>query len=389
MKIIEEYNGKKLPHPIYSWADEIEEEAFNQAVNIVRMPNLYKHLAIMPDVHSGYGMPIGGVAAFVNVIIPYAVGVDIGCGMIARRLNIKKEDLPKEILGMFINRVKKKIPLGFEHHKKPRHWDKIDEFDDIYILRIQKKEALHQLGTLGGGNHFIEVDYDQEGYVWIMIHSGSRHVGKETADYYHRLAVEFVEKYYKKTLSDKNLSFFYLDSKEGQEYFKAMNLCLDFAYENRYQLMEDVLDILHTFVYFEIIDEVHIHHNFASVERHFDREVIVHRKGAVLADKGVRGIIPGSMGTKSYITKGKGNPLSFKSSSHGAGRVMSRHKAMKTLTIQEVEEAMKGVVHLPFKSKRQLDEAPQAYKDIDEVIKQEEDLINIEYILKPMAVVKG
>lgn len=371
--------------PIKSWATEIEDEALVQAVNLSNLSFAHSHIALMADVHVGFGMPIGGVLASIGVVIPNAVGVDIGCGIIAAKTDIKNMDI-KQIENV-VDKAHKTIPLGFKNHKKPREWEGFDNPPNSKIVKEELKAARYQLGTLGGGNHFLTMEQGSDGNVWLMVHSGSRNFGYKIANYYNKIAKEINEKV---NLSPQkyDLAGLYINSEEGQEYFNAMNYALDFADENRRQLMEQFYRIFQQETKSEkILKKVSIHHNYAAIETHFGKEVIVHRKGAIKAELGKLGIIPGSMGTPSYIVEGLGNKESFNSCSHGAGRVMSRNVANKTITREMADKAMGNIVHKGFK--RDLSEAPMAYKDIEEVIKNQKDLVRPIVKLTPLGVIKG
>jgi RNA-splicing ligase RtcB len=527
--------------PIKLWLNEIEDEALAQAKNLANLPFAFRHIALMPDSHVGYGMPIGGVLATREVIIPNAVGVDIGCGMMAVKTSLTGIDEPtlKAIMG----EIRKAVPVGFNHHKEPRPWEGFDRAPDIKIIQDELKSARCQLGTLGGGNHFIEIQKGDDGYIWVMLHSGSRNFGLKVAKVYHERAKELCERWF----PHKDLSFLPMDSPDGQDYFKAMNFCLDFAQANRSEMMARISRIVfeQTASFFDT--PINIHHNYAVMEHHcascidnlgndnpiveslsgvgeiskaqgflsgyrpvphscgglilkggdsflkisplqadalgrmndalrslnlvpglkysqensslhfcecedlapsdescynslskfglgfsrlfgvekdcrkWDRilgriflgfsaydldckvghfhtssisqkhsptQVMVHRKGAVRAYAGQAGIIPGSMGTASYITEGLGNDESFKSSSHGAGRRMGRKDATRTLNLEDEQVKMAGIIH-GLRNNADLDEAPGAYKDIEDVMANQSDLVKILVKLRPLAGIKG
>ena len=371
--------------PIKMWLDKIEPVALQQARNLANLPFAFKHIAIMPDSHQGYGMPIGGVLATEGVIVPNAVGVDIGCGMLASRLSIKSLDL--ETIKYIVLEIKDIIPVGFDHQKSNQTWDGFDRAPDVEIIQRELDSARKQLGTLGGGNHFIELQKGDDGHIWVMIHSGSRNFGLKTAEEFHRKAKIVCHKDFP-SLPDTDLSFLSIDSEEGRQYFNAMNYCLDFAAANRKMMMDRITEIIALETGAVVEEEIGIHHNYAALEDHFGKQVLVHRKGAIQAEEGQMGIIPGSMGSPSYITLGLGNPESFKSSSHGAGRRMGRSEAKRRLNLKEEQSRMKGIVH-GLKSSRDLDEAPGSYKDIDEVMRNQNDLVKIRVALRPLASIKG
>jgi tRNA-splicing ligase RtcB len=371
--------------PIKMWLDEIEGGALRQAKNLANLPFAFKWIAIMPDSHEGYGMPIGGVLAAERVIIPNAVGVDIGCGVVAAKTSLTEIDLDaiKKIMG----KARELIPVGFKHQKIEQPWDGFDEAPDYSIIQKELSSARRQLGTLGGGNHFIEVQAGNDGHIWLMIHSGSRNIGLKVAGFYNKLARALCEKWHS-GVTDKDLAFLPFDTEEGHEYYDAMSFCLQFARANRALMMKRMFEIVNEITGAEAQDELDIHHNYAAIEHHYGKNVLVHRKGATKAAKGQRGIIPGSMGTSSYIVAGLGNPESFESCSHGAGRKMGRKEASRSLNLKEEQEKMKGIVH-GLRTVKELDEAPGAYKDIDAVMENQKDLVEIIVKLEPLAVIKG
>ncbi|QGT99599.1 RNA-2',3'-PO4:RNA-5'-OH ligase [Candidatus Syntrophocurvum alkaliphilum] len=372
--------------PIKSWTSNIEEGAMQQAINLSKHPFAYKHIAIMPDVHEGYGMPIGGVLATKDVIIPNAVGVDIGCGVIA--LQTDKKTITQHEVKNLIETCRKFIPLGFKHHKKPQLWDGFDNAPNLPIINQEITSAKKQIGTLGGGNHFIECQKGDDGYIWLMVHSGSRNIGLKVAKYYNDAAKELNRKINSSIPKEYDLAYLPLNTELGNDYYNAMNFCLEFARANRtkiaYKVFEIFIDIVGPV---KIQQKIDIQHNYAAVEEHFNSQLIIHRKGATSAKKGQLGIIPGSMGTASYIVKGLGNTESFMSCSHGAGRVMSRKKANKCITEEMANEVMKGIYFGSWKN--DYSEAPLAYKNIEDVLKQQTELVKKLVKLKPLGVLKG
>lgn len=371
--------------PIKLWLDDIEEGALKQARNLANLPFAFKWIAVMPDAHEGFGMPIGGVLAAVDTIVPNAVGVDIGCGMLAARIDLTSisEDTLREVMAG----VHAHIPLGFEHHKTDQPWQGFDRAPDLPIIQQELASAKRQLGTLGGGNHFIEVQKGDDGHIWIMIHSGSRNFGLKTANYYHKSA-QALSNRKEFDLPDRDLAYLPMDSREGEEYFTAMNYCCDFARANRALMMDRVGEMVTSVTGARILETINIHHNYAARETHYGRQVMVHRKGATKAAQDTVGIIPGSMGTKSYIVKGLGNPESFESCSHGAGRKMGRKQAIRSLDLEAEQKKMRGILH-GLRNRNALDEAPGAYKDIDEVMRLQRDLVEITVTLTPLASIKG
>ncbi|MBR2439621.1 MAG: RtcB family protein [Lentisphaeria bacterium] len=393
--------GENARIPIKSWCADVEPEAMQQARNLANHPALRSHVALMPDCHCGYGMPIGGVVGAKNAVLPSAVGVDIGCGMIAVETDIPAERMTEiKFRRQIQDSLKSKIPVGDgRSYKVEQAWDGFETYLDSEgaVPEFVTKLDRQNLGTLGGGNHFIELQKSDNGFVWLMIHSGSRNLGKRIHDVYHEKALELCERFYA-PIADKQLTFLPLEEQAGQGYLRDMQFALDYARENRRRMMNTFKETISEFVpEVNFIREVNIHHNYAALEEHFGEELYIHRKGATSAKLNEIGIIPGSMGTASYIVRGLGNPQSFQSCSHGAGRRMSRNEASKTLTVQECDTAMAGIVcerwsklqHGKHKGTVDLSEAPQAYKDIEDVISSELDLIEPLVRLTPLAVLKG
>jgi tRNA-splicing ligase RtcB (3'-phosphate/5'-hydroxy nucleic acid ligase) len=388
--MINEITSEKLP--IKLWLKDIEDGALEQAKNLANHPYAFKHIALMPDCHQGFGMPIGGVLATKDVIIPNAVGVDIGCGMCAIQTSLKY--IEKDKLKIILNDIRQLIPLGFKHHKTqqpeelmPKGYD----LDKIPIARREHESARRQIGTLGGGNHFIEIQKSNDDLIWIMVHSGSRNIGKQVADYYNRMAVDLNEKMKSPVLKSAQLAYLHLDSEQGIQYYNEMKYCVEFALANRKLMMERIMEVFSNVIgSIKFSPMINIAHNYAGKELHFGREVIIHRKGATKADKNTTGIIPGSQGTNSYIVKGKGNKESFESCSHGAGRVMGRKQAIRSLDLKKEINYLneKGIIH-SIKTANDLEEASGAYKNIVEVMKNQADLVEIIVELRPLAVIKG
>lgn len=371
--------------PIKFWLDDIEVGAREQAINLSKLPFVFKHIAIMPDCHQGYGMPIGGVMATNGVIVPNAVGVDIGCGMCALKTPWTKMSKINE----YINAIKRAVPVGFNRHKEMQS----DLFMptghnglDLPIVSREYSTARKSIGTLGGGNHFIEIQKDEAGAIWIMIHSGSRNLGKQVADHYNKIAIDLNNRWFSSVPKTHQLAFLPLNTEEGQFYLAEMQYCVDFALANRKLIMDRVCDIINC----DPSGIINIAHNYASMENHFNKNVLVHRKGATLAREGMVGIIPGSQGSASYIVRGKGNTQSFMSCSHGAGRVMGRKQAQRELSLENEIKILDdlGVIH-SIKNKSDLDEATSAYKDINKVMDNQKDLVDILVRLTPIAVIKG
>ena len=381
--------------PVKIWTDYVEKSAMRQIENLTTLPFLFHHLAIMPDVHTGMGMPIGGVLACKDAVIPNAVGVDIGCGMCAVKTNWKVADIPTDVLRKQIMRgIRKRIPLGMDHHKEAQDEKYLPTGHDIDKMEIVKRRQEYitkEVGTLGGGNHFIELQKDETGTLWIMIHSGSRNLGKLVGDYYNEKAKKLNERWYSVVSPDIRLSFLPLQTDEFNAYWQEMKYCVDFALCNRKLMMKRIEEVIKDAIP-EIGFEpmINIAHNYAAWERHYGQDVIVHRKGATLAREGVIGIIPGSQGTASYIVEGLGNPESFCSCSHGAGRTLSRTAAIRDLNLKEEVERLDalGIIHA-IRNQNDMQEASGAYKDIETVIANEADLVKVKTRLLPVAVIKG
>lgn len=393
MKVIFDKEKQKLP--IYSWCEEPQEGAIEQAVNLSNLPFLFKHVSLMPDTHQGYGMPIGGVIATKGVIIPNAVGVDIGCGMRAFKTSIT--ELNTDTLKTLMGAIREAIPVGFEHHKEKSAWRGFDIAPNIAVIQRELESAKYQVGTLGGGNHFIEIQKDEEGRVWVMIHSGSRNFGLKIAKEYNQKAQELCKKWYSNIPEFKGedgLAFLPIDTEEGKEYIEAMNFALMFAQCNRATMMYNIIGCMEKLGLKAYAEDDHdildVHHNYARLENHLGHNVWVHRKGATSARKDEKGIIPGSQGTASYIVKGLGNRDSFESCSHGAGRKMGRNEARKSLDLEEEKRKLdeQGIVH-SVRNISDLDEAAGAYKDIDVVMEEQKDLVKVVVKLTPLGVIKG
>lgn len=381
--------------PVKVWAKTVDPHAWKEIDNLSRLPFIYHHLAFMPDVHGGMGMPIGGVLASKKVVVPNAVGVDIGCGMCAVKTNLKAYDISRDVIRKEImSGIRARIPLGMDRHTELQDealMPQGHDVDKLHVVSRQYVSARRQVGTLGGGNHFIELQKDDDGFLWIMLHSGSRNLGKQVGDYYNKLAKELNAMYHTAVDSAWQMHFLPLGSKEFTAYWKEMSYCVDFALCNRQLMMDRIQEIIADAIpNVEFEPMINIAHNYAAWEHHYGEDVIVHRKGAVRARAGEIGIIPGSQGTSSYIVEGLGCPESFMSSSHGAGRLMSRTEAIKTLSLQKEIEMLdsKGIIH-GIRSQNHLDEAASAYKNIDEVMANQQDLVRILSRLSPVAVVKG
>ena len=400
-------------YPIKIWLEkeqDLEESCLEQALHLAQLPFLHKWVCLMPDTHTGMGMPIGGVIAAKGVVIPNAVGVDIGCGMAYVKTSIPVKALKETMTGSgnlvqgIVGDILRNIPVGFAHHKTPMPCYTLDRAMEELSLYEADRELLGQLeagyfqvGTLGGGNHFIELQEDEEGFLSVMLHSGSRHFGKSVCDYFHQKAREQNCRWYSQVPDEYRLAFLPVDTLEGRQYLNWMNLSMDFARENREKLMLAVKAVLekwigrYTDLELKYEEEINCHHNYAALENHFGENVWVHRKGAVRARKGELTVIPGAMGSYSYVVRGLGNPESFCTSSHGAGRAYSRRGAMEAFSCEEVMVDLKnqGVI-LGKKNKKDVaEESRFAYKDIDRVMENQKDLVEPVRRLRTIGVVKG
>ncbi|PKQ29831.1 MAG: RtcB family protein [Actinobacteria bacterium HGW-Actinobacteria-10] len=377
--------------PILVWGEDIDEGALTQARNLANLPFAFHHIALMPDAHVGYGMPIGGVFAAQGQVVPHAVGLDIGCGVRAWRTNVPVEALTGE-LDLVLNRIQRDVPQGFDWHKQSQAFrtDLFDAVPDIPALQAEMTNARRQVGSLGGGNHFIELQADPDGVAWAMVHSGSRNVGKQIAEHFDKVARDINRQDGSPVPPQWGLAHLDCESPEGIEYLAAMHWCMRFAAENRRLMAEAVQSSLDkSFPGIRPDAAVEVHHNYAATETHYGEEVVVHRKGAVYARGRV--FIPGSMGTSSYVGEGLANADAFESCSHGAGRTMSRKAALQSFSIEHVMGELKdqGIKLFKAHKKDVAEEAPGAYKDIDMVMRWQRDLVEPRIQLRPLGVVKG
>ena len=383
------YEGDmQVPLKVFSTKGSIEEQCITQMENVSSLPFLVDHTALMPDGHLGVGASIGSVVACDGYIIPSLVGVDIGCGMLSVRTNLM--DISIESIKKIMSLIRDRIPVGFEHNKFKISWIGFDNIPNIKIIKDEIESSKYQLSSLGGGNHFWELQKGSDGFIYFMIHSGSRNFGLQIAKYYQNIAKELCEKWHS-NIPDEDLAFLPMNFDIGMEYFKAMNFALEFAKENRKQMAEKTMEAITEIIPdVNFFDELDIHHNYAAIERHYGKDVIIHRKGATSAKLGELGIIPGSQGTSSYIVIGKGNRESFYSCSHGSGRKMGRKQAKKQLNLKDEQKLLddQGILH-SVRNLDSLDEATGAYKDIEEVMNNQKELVDIKIKLKPLAVIKG
>lgn len=386
--------------PVKIYTTDVDEESLTQLRKMSQLQFIHSHIAVMPDVHLGKGATVGSVIPTKNAIIPAAVGVDIGCGMNALRLSLKAAQLPDN-LSSLRNAIERKVPVGFEIHKQIKaKASTLSPLDKKLKLITDKHPALKrmlrsfdvtwqkQLGTLGGGNHFIELCLDENDDVWVMLHSGSRGLGNVIGTY-------FIERAKKEAQSrfghvpDKDLSYFAEGSSNFDDYVEAVEWAQEYAFENRREMMRLILEAIRPLLpSFQMTKEaINCHHNYVQKELHFGEEVFVTRKGAIRAGLDEYGIIPGSMGAQSFIVKGKGNPDSFCSCSHGAGRKMSRTRAKHLFSQQDLIAQTAGVECR--KDKGVVDEIPSAYKDIHQVMANQSDLIEVVHTLKQVLCIKG
>ncbi len=387
--------------PVKIYTDDVDASALEQLTNLAHLPIIHSHVAAMPDVHMGIGATVGSVIPTRDAIIPAAVGVDIGCGMNAVRLSLKAAQLPESLRRTRLA-IEAAIPVGFNHHKRdPVQRSTVTalsrELERIIarhptISRMQPKKPyatwVRQLGTLGGGNHFVEICLDENQDVWIMLHSGSRGIGNIIGRYFIKLAkTEMGDRLGR--LPDHNLAYLREGSALFDDYVDAVHWAQDYATTNRREMMRRVVSALEAVLPpFQATKEaINCHHNYVARERHYGADVYVTRKGAIRAGEGELGIIPGSMGAKSYIVKGRGVASSFCSCAHGAGRRMSRSKAKRQFNRQDLERQTEGVECR--KDRGVVDEIPAAYKDIDEVMEHQSDLVTILHTLKQVVCVKG
>ena len=388
--------GRRVPIKLWTEADQVEPEALQQLENLASLPFLYKHVAVMPDVHLGKGATVGSVIATKNAVIPAAVGVDIGCGMMAVKTDLDPrytQDEAREIR----REIERIVPVGHNSHQgmlptaaKWEGWKDYETLTHAGADRDLFSAARKQLGTLGGGNHFIELCLDGEGAVWVVLHSGSRHIGNKIAER-HMNEAKGLLRQKAESLPDPDLAYFLKGTPEYAAYLRDLHWAQDYAARNRVEMMERVLEALSRILRdgepLRRLMEVNCHHNYAEEEVHDGEKVLVTRKGAVRAGKGDYGIIPGSMGAKTFIVRGKGNGESFCSCSHGAGRKMSRNKARNTFAVEDLVRETAGVECR--KDTGVLDEIPSAYKDIEGVMARQRDLVEVVAELKQFLCVKG
>ncbi|MBI1942284.1 MAG: RtcB family protein [Betaproteobacteria bacterium] len=398
MPVLHEIHEGRVPVKVFT--GEVEASARQQLVNISQLPIVHHHVAAMPDVHHGIGATVGAVIPTRRAIIPAAVGVDIGCGMIATRLSLSAGDLDEKSLRKVFGQISRDVPVGFGQHDEgkarvgaARQFEKslrnIKQKHPGIEKRVGKHSSwLRQMGTLGGGNHFIEVCLDEADRVWVMLHSGSRGIGNAIGTYFIELAKTDSE-HSQIILPDRDLAYFAEGARHFDDYVEAVGWAQDYARANRAEMLELVIEALrrHLPAFDATAEAVNCHHNYVERETHYGERVWLTRKGAISARAGELGIIPGSMGTRSYIVRGRGSAESFQSCAHGAGRRMSRHAAKKRFGVADLIEQTRDVICR--KDKGVVDEIPGAYKDIDEVMANQSDLVEVVHTLKQVICVKG
>jgi len=386
--------GRNVPIELWAPVEEVDTQVITQLKNVSALPWVAHHVAVMPDVHLGKGATVGSVIAMRGAVAPAAVGVDIGCGMAAVKTSLTAKDLPDDLRRLRLE-IEDAIPVGRMGHDRASWQDAPDPLREIGQSLMERYAKLDgpvhmgtvacQMGTLGGGNHFIEVCLDTEQTVWLMLHSGSRNVGKVLAEHHIDIARRLK---HNEALEDRDLAVFLAGTKVFDQYRRDLFWAQEYARFNRQMMLHLLTDVMRKFwPRATFADPISCHHNYVAEEVHYGDELLVTRKGAIRAGRGNMGIIPGSMGTKSYIVRGLGNPHSFESASHGAGRRMSRGEARKRFTVRDLKDQTAGVECR--KDPGVIDETPKAYKNIDSVMKQQTDLVEIVAELKQIVCVKG
>lgn len=389
---LERIDMKRINDKLYSWASILDDSTKQQAITASGMPFIHHHYALMPDAHLGAGATVGSVIPTLGAIIPAAVGVDIGCGMIAVKTQFSKNDLPENLYDLR-HSIERSIPLSAGKYNTGLT-DTAKERTDYLEVKAKKDYSqfvgnwkLH-LGTLGSGNHFIEVSLDEKDNVWLFLHSGSRGIGNKIATHHIKVAQKLCDSWFI-GLPDPDLAYLIDGTPEFGDYIQDLNWAQEFALLNREEMMDRVIKDFEHWIGTKVVpqERINCHHNFTQKEKHFGKDVWLSRKGAIEATKGKLGLVPGSMGTRSYVVEGLGNYMSFNSSPHGAGRNFSRSQARKTFTMEQLETAMQGIEF--NHSDAFLDEIPQAYKDIDVVMEDAKDLVEIKHTLRQIVNIKG
>ena len=393
---IDQLTGERVPIKLWTRASDLEPSAQEQLKKMASLPWCFRHIAVMPDVHLGKGATVGSVVAMKGAVLPAAVGVDIGCGMAAVQTNLSASDLPDNLKRLRLA-VEAAIPVGFNEHQEPafEHASPalkaevatlLHAFGDLTPeVRDLADKAARQVGTLGGGNHFLELCLDTKERVWLMLHSGSRNIGNKLAEVHILKARQLI---HNRELPDRDLAVFLAGTPEMEAYRRDLFWAQSYARLNRALMVELYLDVLRGF-FPQLATETPIscHHNYVAEETHFGEEVLVTRKGAIRAGRGELGIIPGSMGTRSFIVRGRGNAEAFESASHGAGRKMSRAQAKKKFSVEDLRQQTAGIECR--KDAGVLDEIPSAYKDIGQVMANQKDLVEVVEELRQVLCCKG
>jgi tRNA-splicing ligase RtcB len=386
---ISHLKGGRVDVRLWTRVEDVEPAALEQLRRVARLPWVFHHVAAMADVHLGIGATVGSVVAMKDAVSPAAVGVDIGCGMAAVKTTLRADELPDN-LGRLRADIERAIPVGFHQHKGPlrqsREWLSWREFEDLAPgVSHRRDKAMRQMGTLGGGNHFLELCLDTEDRVWLMLHSGSRNIGKELAELHMSVAAKLT---HNEGLPDRDLAVFLGGTPEMEAYRHDLDWAQRYAAANRRVMLDLASDVVRRRfprAGFEV--PISCHHNYVAEEVHFDEKVLVTRKGAIRARRGDLGIIPGSMGSRSFIVRGLGNPESFESASHGAGRQMSRRAARRRFNVEDLAEQTAGVECR--KDPGVIDEIPGAYKPIEQVMAEQRDLVEVVAELRQVLCVKG
>lgn len=384
--------AERISDKLYNWASVIDDVTLEQAARTSRLPIVYDHVSLMPDAHLGIGSTVGSVIPTLGAVIPAAVGVDIGCGMIAARLNWTASNLP-DSLDVLMPGIADAVPAGvgkghdfystaatnWYNHKRPQ----------TDLTAKQEDTAIKQFGTLGSGNHFFEICLDEQDRVWLVLHSGSRGIGNQLAQV-HINGAKKLMKSLEISLEDPDLAYFTQNTAQFNHYIHDMLWAQNYAFASRSQMMTKAIEAIQYFMpSVEIRDMINCHHNFTQQEEHNGQSLWITRKGAIKADTADRGVIPGSMGTGTYIVRGKGNTLSWNSCSHGAGRKMSRNQARKTFSEADITEAMQGRTWQSGSAKDLIDEIPASYKSIESVMADQTDLVTVEHVLHQVLNYKG
>lgn len=387
---------EKINNKLFNWASVLDPGTLEQAKLTATMPFIHPHLALMPDAHLGKGSTVGSVIPTEGAIMPAAIGVDIGCGMMAIKTSFNVNDLTKKSsLKEIREAIESAIPLSAFKHNQTVLPDALDAAEELLDLALDSgftpseyaTNWMHQIGSLGSGNHFIEVTKDEEDNVWLFLHSGSRGVGNKIATHHIKVAQDYAKKNFIQ-LADPDLAYLVEGTPEFDMYIAEMTWAQKFAFKNREVMMYRVKKVVQELVgEFEILEEINCHHNFTQQEKHWGKDLWITRKGAISANEGQMGLIPGSMGTASYVVEGLGNPLSFCTAPHGAGREYSRNEARKTFTKESLDAMMEGIEW--SHSDAFIDEHPNAYKDIDVVMEDAKDLVKIRHTLRQIINVKG